>query len=125
MIEMVLLKKFSLGGKNYSGLCCDISPSTLNDVLSLSYGEEMIYSFVIRKKDSDFVIRNEDEEHESYYERISDMYQDYEHMTSEKYIDDLKLAMNANAEYENVFMIHNERRIMFARPFSYSDRYLV
>lgn len=125
MIEMVLFRDFSIGEKHYSALLCDIVPETLNSVLNLSYGEEMVYSFVIRKKDSDFIVRNEENERDSYFERITELYEEYEGMQAEDYINDFKSIMSNNEVYQNVFKINDERRILYARPFSYSDWYLV
>lgn len=125
MIELVIFREFSIGEESYSALFCDITPDALNSVLNLSYGEEMVYSFVIRKKDSDFVIRNEDAMRDSYFGRITEMYEECNGMKPEDYINDFKSVMSSDTDYQNVFKINGERRLLYATPFSYSDWYLV
>lgn len=125
MVEMVMFKNFSIGENNYCALLCGIEPDTLNTVLNLFYGEEMVYSFVVRKKDSDFVVRNEDAQGTTYFDRINKKYENYNGMKPEDYIQEIKTAMADNREYKSVFKINGERRIMYARPFSYSDWYLI
>lgn len=125
MVEMVAFKNFTIGENKYHALLCAIKPDTLNTVLNLFYGEEMVYSFVIRKADSDFVVRNDDAQAATYFDRINKKYEDYNGMKSENYIEGIKNAMAKNEEYKSVFKINGDRRIMYARPFSYSDWYLI
>ncbi|MDE6088124.1 MAG: response regulator, partial [Oscillospiraceae bacterium] len=125
MIELVMFRDFEIDGQTYSALLCDIEPDTLNNVLSLFYGEDTIYSFIIREKDGDFVVRNEDTKNQSYYDRIRELYQAYEGMQPEDYVQDLQRIMENGEEYQNVFMINNERRMLYARYVSYTDWYLV
>ncbi len=126
LVEMVLASSFTIGGTDYSALLCDISTSTLNDILNLSYNEEaMVYSFVIRKQDGSFVIRNEDAVSESYYTRIRSRYQDYEGKTAEDYVNEIGTAMQNGETYQSVFLIDGEKRMLFARKFYYADWYLV
>ncbi len=125
VVEMVKFRDFTIGDTKYKALLCGINPDTLNTVLNLFYGEEMVYSFVIRKQDSEFVVRNEDANHGTYFDRIRTMYEDYNSMTADDYINQISRAMENNETYSNSFVIDGERRMLFARPFSYSDWYLL
>ncbi|MDE6101435.1 MAG: response regulator [Ruminococcus sp.] len=125
VVEMVNFHNFTIGDTKYRALLCGINPDTLNTVLNLFYGEEMVYSFVIRKQDSEFVVRNEDANHGTYFDRIRTMYEDYNSMTADDYINQINRAMENNETYSNSFVIDGERRMLFARPFSYSDWYLL
>lgn len=123
-VEMAKFRKFSLGDTAYCGLLCGISPDTLNTVLNLFYGKEMVYSFVIRKKGSEFVVRNEDTKSKTYFDRVKNMYDEYDGMTPDDYIEQISAAMQKNESYQKAFMINGELRMMYARPFSYSDWYI-
>lgn len=125
MVEMVLVRDFNIDGKNYCALLCDVPTSTLNDVLNLSYGEEMVYSFLIRRQDSGFVVRNEDATSDNYYARIRERYETYDGKTSEAYIAEISNAMQEGINYQSMFRINGEERMMFARQLSHSDWYLM
>lgn len=125
VVEMVKSRNFTIGDTKYKALLCGMNPDTLNTVLNLFYGEEMVYSFVIRKQDSEFVVRNEDAHQGSYFDRICTMYEDYDGMTADDYINQINNAMKNNETYNHSFMINGEHRMLFARPFSYSDWYLI
>lgn len=126
MLEMILMADFRVGDTAYCALLCDIPSDTLNDLLSLSYNdEEMVYSFVVRKQDSGFVIRNDDAVMENYYTRIRNRYQTYNGKTPEDYIAEIGMAMQNDQTYQAVFLIDGEKRMLFARRFHYSDWYLI
>lgn len=125
IIEMVKARDFTLGDTKYKALLCGIHPETLNTVLNLFYGEEMVYSFVIRKADSAFVVRNENADTDTYFQRVRKMYEDYDGMISEDYINQLSEAMAKGETYHSDFIIDGDLRMLFARPFSYSNWYLV
>ncbi|MDE5557505.1 MAG: response regulator [Ruminococcus sp.] len=125
MIEMVNARDFTLGGKKYTALLCGIHPDTLNTVLNLFYGKEMVYSFVIRQVDTAFVVRNENADTDTYFQRIDKMYEDYEGMTPDDYITQMSKAMSKGENYHSAFMIDGDLRMLYARPFSYSNWYLV
>ncbi len=125
-LGMVLTRDFELDGKKYQGLVCGFPLETLNTVFNLSYGDgNFTYSFIIRKKDSGFVIRNEGAFRTSYFERVRAIYQDYNGMTAEDYITELTAAMEKGETYSNSFMMENGVRMFYAAPLSYSDWYLL
>ncbi|MDE7138803.1 MAG: response regulator, partial [Ruminococcus sp.] len=125
IVEMIKFRDFTIGDKKYSAILCGIEPETLNNALNLFYNEEMVYSFVIRKQDSAFVIRNEDAYRNTYFDRVSTMYEDYEGMTADDYINEISQAMKNNETYSASFKINGDSRMLFAQPFSYSDWYLI
>lgn len=125
MIEIVKFRKFSLEDDEYSAVICGIHPDTLNTILNLSYSEDMVYSFIIRKRDGAFVIRNEDADRNNYYERVSSKYENYDGMVSEDYIEQISNAMENGENYKTVFMIDGDVRMLYARQFAYSDWYLL
>lgn len=125
VIEIVKFRHFSLGDDKCSALICGVHPDRLNTVLSLFYTEDMVYSFIIRKEDGAFVIRNEDASRNNYYDRITAKYEDYNGMTSDDYIEQIKSAMEKGENLGTAFMIDDDLRMMYARPFTYSDWYLL
>lgn len=125
MIEMIKVRDFSFGDKKYCAILCGIHPDTLNTLLNLFYGKEMVYSFVVRKQDGAFVVRNEESNRNNYFDRISEMYEEYNDMTADDYIREMSTAMANSENYSNAFMIDGDLRMFYARPFSYSDWYLI
>lgn len=125
MIEIVKFHEFSLGNSRYSAVMLGVHPDTLNTVLNLSYSEDMVYSFIIRKRDGAFVIRNEDADRSNYYDRVSEKYEDYEGMVSEDYIEQIGSAMENGENYSTAFVIDGDLRMLYARQFAYSDWYLL
>lgn len=124
LLEVVLVRDFKIDGVTYKALLCGFPPSILNTVLQLSYNSDMLYSYVIRKADSSFVIRNEDAFRSTYFERVQ-AYEDCNGMTPDDYIAELSAAMKQNAEYSSEIMVDGGRRLVHAVPLKYSDWYLV
>lgn len=125
IVELVLFRNFSMDGENYSAVLCGISPQTLNTILNLSYSENMVYSFIIRKEDSNFVVRNEDAKRNTYFERVKELYEPYNGNDPNEYIEKLKTAMENNEDYSSIFLIDGKCKMLYAMPFSYADWYLV
>lgn len=125
LVEMDLFRDFEIGGEKYSGLLCGIEPETLNTVLNLSYDKNMVYSFIIRTADSGFVVRNEGAFRDTYFDRVKMLYKQYDSVTPSEYIDDLKKAMDEKEDYSAVFLIDNECKMLYARPLTYSDWYII
>lgn len=125
IIEMVKFRDFTIGDTEYCAILCGVAPETLNTVLNLFYSEEMVYSFVIRKQDGAFVVRNEDAYRDTYFDRINAMYEDYDGMTADNYINEVSRAMKNNETYKASFKINGDSRMLVAQPLSYSDWYLI
>lgn len=126
IIEMALFRDFELEGEKYSGILCGISPETLKTVFNLSYDDNsMVYSFIIRKKDSNFVVRTENAERNTYFDRVRALYKEYEGNDPEEYITDLQNVMAEGETYSSFFLIDNEVKGLFAQPLYYSDWYLI
>ncbi len=125
IIEMVKFNDFNIGDTEYCAFTCGVEPDTINNMLGLFHSENMVYSFVIRKSDSAFVIRNEDANRDTYFERINALYEDYNGMTAQNYIDEISQAMAEDKEYHKSFLMNGEPRMLFAQPFTYSDWYLI
>lgn len=125
LLAFILEEEFVLDGVTYNAMLCGFPPEILNTVLNLSYSDNMLYSYVIRKEDSGFVIRNEDAFRETYFDRIKKLYQDYNGMTADDYIEQFSAAMERDEIYTAELMADGGRRIMYAEPFDYSDWYLV
>lgn len=125
-LGMVLPRNFELDGKEYKGIVCGFPLETLNTVFNLSYGDaNLTYSFVIRKKDSGFVIRNEGAFRTTYFERVRAIYQDYNGMTAEDYVTHFTEAMEKNEVYSDSFMMEGGVRMFYATPLKYADWYLL
>lgn len=125
IIEMVKFRDFTIGDTEYCAILCGVAPETLNTVLNLFYSEEMVYSFVVRKQDGAFVVRNEDAYRDTYFDRINAMYEDYDGMTADNYINEVSRAMKNNETYKASFKINGDSRMLVAQPLSYSDWYLI
>lgn len=125
IIEMVKFRDFTIGDTEYCAILCGVAPETLNTVLNLFYSEEMVYSFVIRKQDGAFVVRNEDAYRDTYFDRINAMYEDYDGMTADNYVNEVSQAMKNNETYKASFKIKGDSRMLVAQPLSYSDWYLI
>lgn len=125
IIEMSLFRNFEIEGEKYCALLCGISPQTLNTILNLSYGENMVYSFIIRIADSNFVVRNENAESNTYFDRVSAMYEEYNGNDPAEYIKKLKIAMDNGEDYSSIFLIDGECKMLYARKLFYSDWYLI
>lgn len=125
IIEMILFRDFILDGENYSALLCGIPSQTLNSILNLSYDDDMVYSFIIRKADGNFVVRNENAERNTYFDRVSALYKEYNGHKPEDYIEELKKAMINGEDYQSTFYIDGELKMLYARQFSYSDWYII
>lgn len=125
LVELILFCDFTIDDTDYSAFVCGISPDTLNTVLTLYYGKDMVYSFIIRKRDSDFVVRNDDAVSKTYFDRIRKRYGVLDGKTPDDYISQLSKAMENNEEYQSMFLIDDEKRMLYACPLSYSDWYLI
>lgn len=125
-VGMVARKDFKFGSQNYKGLICGFPTDTLNTVFNLAYGQgNLTYSFIIRKKDTAFVVRNEGSFRNTYFERVHAMYQEYDGKTPDDYIAGLTEAMKNNQVYTDSFMMEDGTRMFYAVPLHYSDWYLM
>lgn len=125
-IGMVHGSDYTLGNENYKGIICGFPTDTLNTVFNLAYGQgNLTYSFIIRKKDTAFVVRNEGSFRNSYFDRINAMYQDYDGKTAENYIENFRNAMDNDEIYSDSFMMEDGIRMFYAVPMYYSDWYLI
>lgn len=125
-IGMVANSAFALDGKNYRGILCGFPTDTMNSVFNLAYGQDnLTYSFIIRKKDSAFVVRNEGSFRATYFDRVRSMYQDFDGKTADDYIEGFKNAMNKGEIYTDSFMMEDGIRMFYAIPLHYSDWYLI
>lgn len=125
-IGMVHGSDYTLGNENYKGIICGFPTDTLNSVFNLAYGQgNLTYSFIIRKKDTAFVVRNEGSFRNTYFDRVRAMYQDYDGKTAENYIKSFRSAMDGNEVYSDSFMMEDGIRMFYAVPMHYSDWYLI
>lgn len=125
-VGMAIGRDYKLNNQRYKGLICGFPLETLNTVFDLSYGKgNLTYSFIIRKKDSAFVIRNEETVRTFYFDRVRALYKDYDGMTAEDYITNLTNAMENNQVYSHSFLMEDGVRMFYATPMNYSDWYLI
>lgn len=125
LLEVVLVQDFEIEGVRYKALLCGFSPEILNTVLGLSYSSDMLYSYIIRKADSGFVIRNQDAFRVTYFDRVHEMYKECNGKTPDDFIAELSLAMEQDGIYSAEVQIDGERWLMYATPMKYSDWYLL
>ena len=75
------------GGESVA-LVAGIPTSYLSQTLSLDENNERVYSFIIRKNGS-FVIRSAEGNNANYFDRVRNMYDGVDGMSSEQYIEEL------------------------------------
>lgn len=96
----------------------------VRETLSLDDKGALIYSFVIRK-DGTFVVRSFDAFRDSYFERVRAIYEETDGMSPERYIRELKSAMEAERDYSAAFVMGGERKHVYCSSLSKSEWYLV
>lgn len=124
IVGMMSVQDFTLDGSTYSAVICGVLPQVINERLSLSYDDNMVYSYIIRK-DGHFVVRNEGAFRESYFDRIREEYEAYGEMTTEDYVRQLSGAMENSETYELMFAQGGERQLLYATSMPYSEWYLI
>ena len=112
------------GTEDYAALVGELPISYLAETLSLEEDDSLIYSFVIRK-DGSFVVRNSSAFRDNYFDRVRAVYDEIDGRSNEEYIEELKAAMDAGADYSTMVSLEGERRHMYCSSLPNSVWYLV
>lgn len=109
-------------GKTSSAIVAATPMKDLEKVLSLDEKDALMYSFIIRS-DGTYVVRNREEG--NYFNYISQNFSDYNGKTAEDYADELRDAMEQNAEYSAMFREDNENKYLLCTHLANSEWYLI
>ena len=112
------------GDKDYGALVAGFPVSYIEETLFLNTESSMEYYFIVRR-DGSFIIRPDDVEDESYFERVWNRYEEINGQTAEEYLKDLGTAMDAQRDLSTEFVTEGERRHLYCTSLSYSEWYLL
>lgn len=114
--------------KNENGICtalvAGLPINYITETLSLELDDNRTYSFIIRE-DGSYVLRTGNESHATYFERVRDIYEDFNGKTTEQYISDLKETMRTGSEYSTEMKINGEVRQVYCQKLKHSEWYLL
>lgn len=111
-------------GRPSLALVASLPVDYITKTLSLDSQDAMVYSFIIRQ-DGSFVIRTNDAEEDTYFNRVLTLYDDVEGKTPEEFLAELSEAMREQRTYSTEFTIYGERRHLFCTRLAYSEWYLL
>ena len=111
------------GGDTSLAMVVGLSTKYMGEVLFLDSDSSLSYSFVIRK-DGSYVVGNEDDVHENYFDRL---YSISDGRTGETaaYIEQLTAAMDAGEDYSLILKSGESRRHLYCTDLPYCNWYLV
>ena len=111
-------------GEKSIALVAGIPASYINEVLSLDMDSTLTYSHIIRR-DGSFIIKNNDLDQDSYFERIRELFTDHTDENPEEFIDKLRRAMEEREDFSAIIPISNQRSHVYCTPLAHSEWYLV
>lgn len=100
-----------------------LSTKYMGEVLFLDSDSSLSYSFVIRK-DGSYVVGNEDDVHENYFDRLYSVFDDG-YGEAAAHIERLAAAMNTGEDYSLILKNGESRRHLYCTALPYCDWYLV
>ncbi|MCI8416916.1 MAG: response regulator [Lachnospiraceae bacterium] len=112
------------GGGRSVALVAALPMSYLENDLMLEDGSSLIYTHVIHK-DGSYVIRSGDAFRTSFFDRMVQAYETYNGKTAEQYMEELKKAIEVDAEYSAMVMMGGVHQHLYCSPLPDSDWYLV
>ncbi len=110
------------GGESIA-LVAALSLSYISDSLAIGSESELIYYFIINEEGR-FILGDREAPEENFFDRANARYQ-FEDMTGEQYINELKSAMRAKQNYTGRFTLDGERCFQYAASLPSSDWYLL
>ena len=111
------------GGGSSLAMVVGLSTQYMGEVLFLDSDNSLSYSFVIRK-DGSYVVGNEEDAHENYFDRLLSIFAGQEEETI-PYIAQMRTAMRANEDYSVILQSGGSRRHLYCTGLPYCDWYLV
>ena len=110
-------------GENSLAIVVGLSSKYMGEVLFLDSDSSLAYSFVIRK-DGSYVARNEDDVHESYFDRLYDLFEGRRE-EADRHINQLTAAMEAGEDCSALLENGSSRRHLYGTSLPYCNWYLV
>ena len=111
------------GGNTSLAMVVGLSTKYMGEVLFLDSDSSLSYSFVIRK-DGSYVVGNEDDVHENYFDRLYSVSDDG-YGEAAAHIERLAAALNAGEDYSLILKSGESRRHLYCTDLPYCDWYLV
>lgn len=105
-------------------LVASVSTSYINNILSLDEDETLTYSHIIRK-DGSYVIHNDDNFRENYFNSIYELCSPLDGKDPKQYVSELKSAIENSEDYSAILLVGNERRHLYCSHLPHSEWYLV
>ena len=106
-------------GEESLALVAGVSMEYLNEALYLDENDEQVYSHIIDKK-GNFVIRNGGAYRNSYFERVREVYGEYDGRNVEELVSLLQETMDAEKVYSGRVLIEGEERQIYCSPIANS-----
>lgn len=111
-------------GRECKALVAALPIHYIKETLFLNDSSSMEYYFIIRR-DGSFILRRNDVEDESYFDRVLNRYGDVGGLTPEEYLTELGISMDAQRDFSSEFIIEGERRHLYCTSLSYSEWFLL
>lgn len=111
-------------GEMGSALVAAISIEYLEQLLALDEDDSIIYSHVIRK-DGTFVIRSGGAFRENYFDRMENLFDESDHDKAEKYIAELRAAMENGDSYSAILPLKGDFRHLYCVKLPSSEWYMI
>lgn len=111
------------GGNSSLAMIVGLSTQYMGEVLFLDSDKSLSYSFVVRK-DGSYVVGNEDDVHENYFDRLYSLFEGQDKETA-SWIDQMKAAMSTNEDYSVILKNGESRRHLYCTSLPYCNWYLV
>ena len=113
-------------GKSCTGLVAGLPVSYISETLSLNSMDSLVYSYIIRQ-DGSYVIRGQVASTDNYFDQIYGAFDADEdsQAAAERCVEELKTAMEQNADYSTVLDTGSERRHLHCTRLAYSEWHLV
>lgn len=106
-------------GEESLALVAGVYMEYLNEALFLDENDEQVYSHIIDKK-GNFVIRNGGAYRNSYFERVREVYGEYDGRNVEELVSLLQETMDAEKVYSGRVLIEGEERQIYCSPIANS-----
>ena len=107
------------GGSGSLAMVVGLSTKYMGEVLFLDSDSSLSYSFVIRK-DGSYVIGNEDDARENYFDRLYSIFDDQSE-EADTYIEQLTVAMNAGEDYSVILKKGESRHHLYCTNLPYCE----
>lgn len=112
-------------GSDSTALVAGLLVDRFNERLSLGVNNESLTFSNIIDNNGEYIIKNYNDSHENYFDRVSDLFVDPDGSDNTEYVQEIKQAMEKGEDYNTVFMLEGERRHLYCSPLPHSEWYLI